>query len=356
MTLKPDIRADTPVSVWFMTIVSIPIIIGMLWIGRGFLIPLAITLLLYILSSAMVDRFCNTQVFGWNPPRWLAKLASVGTILFAIVLLAATLAESADDVREALPKYEERLSAITLQVSLYVGPGVIDAIRGALSNLDVRSFISAAADQIAGTLSILTLVALYLVFLMSEETKWAQKIPRLASSDEGAQHLSKALLRITEGVKQYMWVNALMSALSATVAFLIFMLIDLDFAPLLALIVFVVGFIPNIGAFIGIILPSLVALIQFDSFVPFFIVLVGYGLVDQFIGNVVQPSMQGRSLNVSTFMVMVFLTFWATIWGGIGAFLAIPMMFVILVICSEIPATRWIAVLLSSDGNLDPDD
>ena len=65
--------------------------------------------------------------------------------------------------------------------------------------------------------------------------------------------------------------------------------------------------------------------------------------------------MQGRSLNLSTFMVMVSLTFWATIWGGIGAFLAIPMMVVAMVVCAEITAVRWFAVLLSSDGLLEDD-
>ena len=161
--------------------------------------------------------------------------------------------------------------------------------------------------------------------------------------------------RISSGVKRYMWVNAVTSAMSGIVAFAIFSWIDLDFAPLLALIVFVVGFIPNIGAFIGVALPSLVALIQFDSYGPFLIVLFGYGAADQIIANLIQPQMQGRSLNLSTFMVMVSLTFFATVWGGIGAFLAIPMMVVVLTLCAEIPATRWIAVLLSSDGRLDAD-
>ena len=165
--------------------------------------------------------------------------------------------------------------------------------------------------------------------------------------------MRKIIKRTADGVKQYMWVNAVTSAMSGVVAFLIFSWIDLDFAALLALIVFAAGFIPNIGAFIAITLPSLVALIQFDDLTPFLIVLFGYGLADQFISNVIQPSMQGRSLNLSTFMVMVSLTFWATLWGGIGAFLAVPMMVVTMVICAELPGARWIAVLLSSDGLLD---
>ncbi len=198
----------------------------------------------------------------------------------------------------------------------------------------------------------LGLITLYLIFLTAERLAWATKLPLLASREEEAHRVKKVLLRISNGVKQYMWVNAVTSAMSGVVAFAIFSWVGLDFAPLLALTVFVAGFIPNIGAFIAIALPSLVALIQFDTMRPFLIVLFGYGLADQFIANVIQPKMQGRSLNLSTFMVMVALTFWATVWGGIGAFLAIPMTVIVMVFCAEIPATRWIAVVLSADGQL----
>jgi predicted PurR-regulated permease PerM len=149
-----------------------------------------------------------------------------------------------------------------------------------------------------------------------------------------------------------MWINAATSAMSGAVAYLIFELVGLDFAATLALIVFLVGFIPNIGAFIGVALPSLLALLQFDSWTPFLIVLIGYGAADQIIANVVQPAMQGKSLNLSTFMVMVSLAFWGTIWGGIGAFLAVPMTVLLMIICSDIAPLRPLAILFSGDGKL----
>ena len=123
--------------------------------------------------------------------------------------------------------------------------------------------------------------ALYLAFLISERMAWVEKLPRMASSEAGAKHLRRILQRVAGGVKQYMWVNVVTSAMSGTVAYVIFSQVGLDFAPLLAVIVFVVGFIPTIGAFIGVTLPSLVALLQFDSLTPFLIVLLGYGLADQ---------------------------------------------------------------------------
>ena len=151
-----------------------------------------------------------------------------------------------------------------------------------------------------------------------------------------------------------MWVNAVTSAMSGVVAFIIFTWVGLDFASLLALTVFVAGFIPNIGAFIGIALPSLVALIQFDSLTPFLIVLFGYGAADQFIANVIQPAMQGKSLT-SAHHGHGFADVLGDNLGRHGGISGYPMMVVTMVICSEIPATRWIAVLLSSEGQLQDD-
>lgn len=349
-------NTSTATPMWFMLIVSAPIIVSMLWFGRGFLIPLAVTGLLYILSAALIDRIQQYQVFGWSPPGWLARLLSVAMVFGAVFLFGLVISSSADDVQDALPHYQERLETLTVQIEALVGPKIVAAVSGALVEADLGAWLGAAASQFVDGISMIALVVLYLAFLLSERSAWVEKLPRLAQTEQGTKQAKKVLMRIASGVKQYMWVNAVTSAMSGTVAFLIFSWIGLDFAPLLALTVFVAGFIPNIGAFIGIALPSLVAIIQFDTLTPFLIVLFGYGFADQFIANVIQPSMQGRSLNLSTFMVMVSLTFWATVWGGIGAFLAIPMMVVAMVICAEIPALRWVAVLMSTDGILNTDD
>ncbi len=349
MDSKPEYRASLPI--WLTTMIAA------IWFGRDFLIPLAITGLLFILSSALVDRFKQIKILGRSLPGWLAHVLSATTVIGAILAFGLIVSSSAEEVEEALPKYQERLTALADQIEGFLGPRLVESAKGAFAEADMGGWVAALASEFAGAFSMFALVALYLAFLVTERVAWTEKLPRLASSETETQRVRKIIKRTADGVKQYMWVNAVTSAMSGVVAFLIFSWIDLDFAALLALIVFAAGFIPNIGAFIAITLPSLVALIQFDDLTPFLIVLFGYGLADQFISNVIQPSMQGRSLNLSTFMVMVSLTFWATLWGGIGAFLAVPMMVVTMVICAELPGARWIAVLLSSDGLLDdPED
>ena len=60
----------------------------------------------------------------------------------------------------------------------------------------------------------------------------------------------------------------------------------------------------------------------------------------------------GNSLNVSPFVVMMSLTLWGSIWGIAGMFLSVPITVMLLIVFAHFDKTRYIAILLSGDGNL----
>lgn len=344
--------ASYAMPTWFMVVLTAPIIIGLLYFGRDFLIPLAIALLLFILTAALVDRIDSVKIAGRPVPKWLARILGTGIIFFGFAAIAVILSNEAEEFVEAIPRYTARFQDLTVRIESLLGAQIVGALERSIAEVEIGSWISGLASSASGMLATFSLILLYLAFLFAERQSFAAKLELMAPDKSSASHVSSVLRSISEGVKQYMWINAATSAMSGAVAYLIFELVGLDFAATLALIVFLVGFIPNIGAFIGVALPSLLALLQFDSWTPLLIVLIGYGAADQIIANVVQPAMQGKSLNLSTFMVMVSLAFWGAIWGGIGAFLAVPLTVLLMIICSDIAPLRPLAILFSGDGKL----
>jgi predicted PurR-regulated permease PerM len=86
--------------------------------------------------------------------------------------------------------------------------------------------------------------------------------------------------------------------------------------------------------------------------VPFLVIALGVTAIQLIIGNFVEPALMGRSLNLSPLVIILSLTFWATVWGIVGMFLAVPIMVIVLIVCSHIPAWRPVAVLLSRDGQI----
>ena len=140
--------------------------------------------------------------------------------------------------------------------------------------------------------------------------------------------------------------------MSAVLAFVVMKFLGVDFAILLALLVFLFSFIPTLGSVLSLLALSFAALLQFGTVTQALILVVVYGGGDAIIGNVLQPKLQEKSLNISSLMVMMSLAFWGLMWGGVGAFMFVPLIVAVMIVCSQIPALRPFAIILSGDGVL----
>jgi AI-2 transport protein TqsA len=73
--------------------------------------------------------------------------------------------------------------------------------------------------------------------------------------------------------------------------------------------------------------------------------------VIQFVnGSIIDPMLMGRALRLSSFGIILSLAFWGAVWGIPGMFLSVPIMVMLLVVCSHVPNLRPFAVLLSREG------
>jgi predicted PurR-regulated permease PerM len=71
------------------------------------------------------------------------------------------------------------------------------------------------------------------------------------------------------------------------------------------------------------------------------------------LNNVLEPRLVGRSLNLSSLVIILSLVAWGLIWGILGMFLCVPFMVIANIVLAKFEATRPIAILLSVDGNID---
>ncbi|SDG61104.1 AI-2E family transporter [Alloyangia pacifica] len=338
---------------WFKIIVGLPFVILLLWLGQDLFKLLAVAFLIFILATAFTDRLSRVSILGHRFSGWQSHALALAIFISVIWVFAAISSTAAGEIVEALPRYQERLGGIAVKLESLLGPRLVEALHQALDGLQVGDLVVFLAGGLVGSIAQVSLLTIYFVFLVLERSDWQKKVAMLSSPDPHGADFAVIVRRAAIGIKNFMWVNAVTSAMSGAVAYVVFRLIGLDFASFLAIMIFFVGFIPNIGAFIGILLPSFVALAQFDSLWPLVAVIVIYGGADQVISNVITPMMQGKSLNMSIFMITVSLVFWSLLWGGLGAFLAVPLTVIVMVVASEVPSLRWLAVLLSKDGQID---
>ena len=83
------------------------------------------------------------------------------------------------------------------------------------------------------------------------------------------------------------------------------------------------------------------------------IILVGLGVAEWFVGNVIEPKLMGKSLNLSPLVTILALIVWGQIWGITGMLLSTPITVVMGIIFSQFKGTRSVAILLSENGDIE---
>ena len=103
-------------------------------------------------------------------------------------------------------------------------------------------------------------------------------------------------------------------------------------------------------ALVGAAMPPIFALGQFESYAPAIVLLIALNAIHSAVGTLILPRMQGKSLNLDPVVVLLSLAFWGWLWGVVGMFLSTPLTVIVMVICAQFPGSRWVAILLSEDG------
>jgi len=325
--------------------ITMAILVAALVYGAPFLIPIVIAFLITVLIGAGADRL---QRLGLPEP--FASLSAIALFVVVIVIVFNILAAQTDDVARAWPNYVQRFNILAEQVLGWVGPDLAEKIRESIRNIELIGRLPGLIGSAGSLAATASLVALYVGFLMAERGRLGPKIDRLAESGGDARRIKRAIGDITESVRRYLWIKTILSVFTAGISYAVLKALAVDFAETWALLIFLLNYIPSIGSILGVVFPALLALIQFDTLWEFFIIAVLLAGTQFIIGNVIEPRLMGRSLNLSPFVVIASLAFWGMIWGVIGAFLSVPMTTAFVIVCSHVPSLRWIAILLLADS------
>lgn len=192
---------------------------------------------------------------------------------------------------------------------------------------------------------------IYLGFLLASRAGFEGKASRMFVSDTTRAEAQRVMARVRYGVERYIWVQTVTGLIIAIGSWVIMMVMGLSHALFWSFIIFLASYIPIVGSAVGVLIPPLFGLVEFSDPWSSVIMLALLELVHFAVSHVIQPRMQGRSLNLDPVVVLFALAFWGLLWGLTGAFLSTPLTVAVMAFLSEFPATRWLAVLLSSDGN-----
>jgi predicted PurR-regulated permease PerM len=146
--------------------------------------------------------------------------------------------------------------------------------------------------------------------------------------------------------------KTIISGMTGLTAYIWLRAIGLEFAGAWAFLMFIMNYIPTIGSIIACALPIMFALAVGPSIHLAILTAAGLIGLEILFGNILDPKLTGKTLNLSTLAILINLVFWGMIWGFVGMFLSVPLLMIIFIITAQFDSTRPIAVLLSARGNI----
>lgn len=340
-------------SGWFFTIALVALIVACLVAVAQYAVPIAIAVFLWILINAFAARLQRLSPGGLAVPGWAARLIAV-LAMFAIVLLSARLiagsaGELGDDVSgdAVLLGY---LESMATRVGLRIGLNPERLIE----RLEVESVLAWGLSVAQQLLTGISLVFLYVLFLLVDQRFYGAKMRALFPDGERRREIETTIARIGGEVTLYLWLMTLISAGVGIVTGLFCWAVGLDGPVFWAFLAFALNFVPTIGSITAVVLPVFYALLTLSEAGPLLVLIGGLTATQIVAGELVLPRLMGDRLNLSSFVILLTLVAWGAMWGPAGMFLAIPITVILVIICARFTATRPVAILLSKDGKVPP--
>ena len=321
-------------------------------VGQPILLPFVIAIFAWYLINALATLSARIRVGGRPLPARLRLGLGIAVLLLMSWVAVRLIVDNVGQVMAAGPVYEKNLLRLANRGGSWLGYDELNDISVLLSSLNINGLIRRLTLGLTGLIGSLGTIAIYTVFLLLEQHHFDAKIAALFPNPEREAFLRRILQRIGSEIQTYVWLKTLISACTAVACYLVMKIVGLDLAEFWAFLIFALNFIPYIGSWLGVIFPSLLALLQFESRTPVLITVVGLTIVQFAGGSIIEPRLMGKGLNVSPVFMLLSLAVWGAIWGVVGMFLAVPIMVVMMIVCSNVKTTRPIAVLLSADGVL----
>jgi len=375
-------KTRQPATQFFITVIGLVIIFIVLKELSNIFIPLVIALFLYFIFNPL-----NLQLRKIKIP--LAAIILLDILITAFITwgMSAFIIDSFMNFGAQMPQYITKLNEIVRANALSFG--IKDPY---FRNFDINSIIAkldyklVAGSVFSSTFSILggmLFILFFFIFVATgyetmynaikkrfllkkiifEEEKIEKRLltgqindiekERLTSEVKVKEKkLTDTFKAINTQIQRYITAKLIVNAGAGISSALFLYLVGIDFPVIWGLFVFMFNFIPTIGSAIALILPVLMALIQYGTLGKMSLVAGGLALLQTLFFNIVEPAVIGRHLNLNPLLILISVLVWGYIWGVIGMLIAVPLTAIIKIVIatSDSPNMIFINDLMSS-GN-----
>lgn len=330
-----------------------------LFIGKNVFVPVIASIILTYIVVALARRMGQLPFVGPlipGPLRFVVSLAAIAVIITALVLL---IIQNINQVIALVPQYQASLLRIIQGLAVQFGfetePTWATLRRDVFGEIRLQSLIGSTVTSISVLVGTVFVITVYTGFALAERRLFARKLARMGADTSNSALIGQIVDTINDRIGDYLAAKTFVNLVLGLISWVVMIVIGLDFAAFWGVMIAILNYIPYLGSMAGVLAPTAIAIVQFEGdWSMIATCFFGLTFCQIFVGSFLEPSLMGRSLNLSPFVILVSVTAWGSIWGISGALLAVPVTAILVIIFSEFEGTRPIAILLSRSGKIPP--
>ena len=337
---KPGLRR----SRWALNTISVGVILAICSYGEKVLTVILISILLSFILAPVVEGFMRLHL-----PRGIAAAIAVFLVLAVMAGLVYYSYNQASTFWSDLPKYTQEIRE---QIARFRRQAASFEVLGQESQ-NVVTYRPAPnwADILArgfGSVTDFFLAISFIPFLVYFMLTWQHHVRSatvMLFPMENRHNAYVTIGMISAMLRSFLVGNLLIGLFMGIVSTAVFGILHLPFFYFVGFISGFVSLIPYLGVLLALAPPLFVGVGHIHS-AEFITILVTVFALHIISLNLLYPKFLGPRLQLNPLAVTVALLIWASLWGGIGLLLAIPMTAAMKIIFDHIeslkPYGRWL--------------
>jgi len=318
-----------------LSILIIKYVVEIKWIFSPFVILLKTIFLPLLISGVLFYITVPIQTFleKRKVPRWgsiiIIFLLLIAFIWAAIAIVGPQITKQVNNLIENAPIIIQETNQLFIQLINQTGHlpewlnDSIDSATESLNTIAVQfgKWIVQFIQSIVQGALILVLVPFFYIFMLKDHEKFLPFVKQFFSG-ETKKWVVKTINDIDDVLNLYIRGQLLISTILATLLYIGYLIIDLNFALLLSVFALFMNVIPFIGPWIAFI-PALIIGIFQDPMMIIWVSLTTL-IAQQIDSNVITPNVMGKTLNIHPLTIITILLAAGSMAGFLGILLAVP--------------------------------
>ncbi len=292
-------------------------------------VPLLAGGILYYVTEP-IQRFLEKRRF----PRWASILSIIVLICLVVYAFIAIVVPPINAQVNNLVKAAPTLANELTDMVDYVlknrenFPSQLNDTINSLTNsiqtytVSASKFLVQVISNIVSGAFVLILVPFFFIYMLKDHEKFAPNVYKLFTGTR-REWIKKTLAEIDDVLRNYIQGQLLISLILATIIFIGYKIIGLEYALLLALFAFFMNMVPFVGPWIALVPAVIVGFL--DNPMQAVWVCVITLVAQQIDSNFITPNVMGKTLDIHPLTVITIILAAGNIAGFIGILLGVPL-------------------------------